>query len=370
MTELQVLKTEELTISMGPQHPSTHGVLRLILRVDGEYIRDVKPDLGYLHRGMEKMAEERTYLQFLPLTDRFDYLSAMFNNMVYVRAVEKLGGVEVPERAEYIRVMMMELNRIASHLIFWGTFGLDLGALTPVLYAFREREKVLDLLEMVSGARMTFNYIRFGGVRADLPSGFIEKLKAFLDDFPHRVDDYDALLTGNDIFKMRTIGVGPLSAEKAVEIGVTGPMLRASGVPFDIRRAEPYSVYERFDFKIPTRADGDTFDRYVIRMEEMRQCVRILRQAMEQIPEGDVQTKVSRALKLPAGDVYTRIESPRGELGVYLVSDGGGNPYRFKLRAPSFINLQAIKPLAVGMKVGDLIAILGSIDIVLGEVDR
>ncbi|MEW5946956.1 MAG: NADH-quinone oxidoreductase subunit D [bacterium] len=355
---------------MGPQHPSTHGVLRLILRVDGEFIRDVRPDLGYLHRGAEKLAEERSYLQFNPLTDRFDYLSAMHNNAVYSMAIEKLAAIQVPERAEYIRVIVMELNRIASHLVFWGTFGLDLGALTPILYAFREREKVLELLEMVSGARMTFNYIRFGGVRDDLPDGFVPALNAFLDEFPHRLDEYDALLTGNEIFKIRTIGIGRLDPGDAVALGVTGPNLRASGVAFDLRRAEPYSVYDRFSFDVPTRAAGDTFDRYAVRIEEMRQCVRIVRQAVEQMPDGPVQAKVQRNIKPPPGDVYARIEAPRGELGVYLVSDGGANPYRFKLRAPSFINLQALKKISTGMKVGDLIAILGSIDIVLGEVDR
>lgn len=362
--------TEELTLSMGPQHPSTHGVLRLILRVDGEYIVDVKPDLGYLHRGAEKIAEDRTFLQFNPLTDRFDYLASMHNNMVYCRAVETLMNIEVPERAEYIRVIVMELNRIASHLLFFGAFGLDVGALTPILYAFREREKVLDLLEAVSGARMTFNYIRFGGVRADLPPGFAEKTRTFLDEINARVDEYDSLLTGNEIFVIRTKGIGSMTAERAIALGVTGPMLRACGVPFDLRRKEPYSIYDRFEFDVPTRTNGDTYDRYVLRLEEIRQSARIVRQALDQIPEGPYMGKVPKVLKPPAGDVYTRIESPRGELGVYLVTDGGTKPYRFHLRPPSLSNLFAVSELCDGMKIGDLIVILGSIDIVLGDVDR
>lgn len=362
--------TEELVLSMGPQHPSTHGVLRLALRLDGEYILDAQPDLGYLHRGMEKLAEERTYIQYIPLTDRFDYLGGMFNNLAYVRAVEILGGFEVPERAEYLRVIVMELNRIASHLLFFGTFGLDVGALTPILYAFREREKALDLLEMVSGARMTFNYMRFGGVKADIPKAFTAQAKVFLDEIDARVAEYNMLLTGNEIFIARTKGIGILTADQALALGVTGPMLRASGVQFDLRRKMPYSVYDKFDFEVPFRRTGDTLDRYVLRMEEITQSARIVRQALDGLPEGPILSKTPKVLKLPAGDVYTAIESPRGELGVYLASDGGQKPYRFHLRAPSFCNLQALRPLSIGMKIGDLIAILGSTDIVLGDVDR
>ena len=355
---------------MGPQHPSTHGVLRLILRVDGEYIIDVKPDLGYLHRGAEKIAEDRSFLQFLPLTDRFDYLAGMFNNMVYCRAVEELAGIEVTERAEYIRVIVMELNRIASHLLFFGTFGMDVGALTPILYAFREREKVLDLLEMVSGARMTYNYIRFGGVHHDLTPEFIPKTRVFLDEINERVDEYNNLLTGNEIFHIRTKNIGRLTAERAIALGVTGPMLRACGLPFDLRRKQPYSIYNRFKFDVPTRTNGDTYDRYVLRLEEISQSANIVRQALDQIPDGPIISKVPKTLKAPFGDVYTAVESPRGELGVYLASDGGAKPYRFHLRPPSYSNLQALAELSQDMKIGDLIVILGSIDIVLGDIDR
>lgn len=355
---------------MGPQHPSTHGVLRLILRVDGEYIVGVTPDLGYLHRGMEKLAEERTFIQYIPLTDRFDYLGSMFNNMVFCRAVEMIAGIEVPERAEYIRVIVMELNRIASHLVFFGAFGMDVGALTPILYAFREREKALDLLEMVSGGRMTFNYMRFGGVRADLPPDFAKHARVFLDEIDARVDEYNGLLTGNEIFEIRTKGIGVLTPERAIAVGVTGPMLRASGMPFDLRRKEPYSIYDRFEFDIPTGKNGDSFDRFVMRLEEIRQSARIVRQALERIPDGPIQSKTPKTLKPPAGDAYARVESPRGELGAYLVTDGGAKPYRFHLRPPSLSNLQSIEDLCVGMKIGDLVVILGSIDIVLGDVDR
>ncbi len=363
-------RTEELTLSMGPQHPSTHGVLRLICTIDGEYIRDVKPDLGYLHRGMEKIAEDRTYLQFTPLTDRFDYLSGMHNNWAWALAIERLAGIEVPERAEYIRVIVAELNRIASHVMFWGTFAMDAGAFTPILYAFRDREKALFLLEMISGSRMTFNFIRYGGVKADIPPGFLEKLDEFLNDFVHKIDEYETLITGNEIFRIRTKNIGVLSAETAINNAVSGPNLRASGVNYDLRKHEHYSIYDRFEFDVPLGKHGDTFDRYKVRVEELRQSVRIIRQAMAKIPEGPVMAKLPRVFKPPAGEVYSAIEASRGELGVYLVSDGSTKPYRMHLRPPSFINLQVLRDLSIGMKIGDLIVILGSIDILLGEVDR
>ena len=363
--------TDELTLNMGPQHPSTHGVLRLVLNINGEYILAVKPDLGYLHRGMEKLAEERTYLQFMPLTDRFDYLASMFNNAVYAMAVEDLAQVEVPERAEYIRVIVMELNRIASHLVFFGAFGLDVGALTPILYAFREREKVLELLEMVSGARMTFNYMRFGGVRYDLPAGFDAACKKVLKDLPGRLDDYNGLLTGNEIFNIRTKGIAVLDPDRAIALGVTGPMLRASGVAHDLRRATPYSVYPKFKFDIPTGKNGDSLDRFTIRLEEIRQSIRIVEQALGGLPEGPfINPKAPKIIRPPAGDVYKAVESPRGELGVYLVAAGEKKPYRFHLRTPSFVNLQSLEELSKGMKIGDLVVILGSVDIVLGDIDR
>ena len=370
MAEAQ-FHSDELTLNLGPQHPSTHGVLRLILRINGEYITSVTPDLGYLHRGVEKLAEERTFLQFMPLTDRFDYLASMFNNAVYAMAVEEIGQIEVPERAEYIRVIVMELNRIASHLMFFGAFGLDVGALTPILYAFRDRERVLELLEIVSGARLTYNYMRFGGVRQDLPPGFDKKCLAFMHELPDRIAEYHNLLTGNEIFLIRTKGIAPLNAERAVAAGVTGPMLRASGVAHDLRRARPYSVYHKFDFNIPTYTNGDTFDRFVTRLDEILQSIRIVEQAVAGLPEGPhINPKAPKILKLPAGDVYTCIESPRGELGVYLATTGDKNPYRFHLRPPSLSNLFILEELCNGMKIGDLIAILGSIDIVLGDIDR
>lgn len=365
-----MIHTEEIQINMGPQHPSTHGVLRVILTLDGETVIDAKPDIGYLHRGFEKLAEKRTYVQFVTLTDRTDYLSSMLNNAVYAMAVEKLMGIEVPERAEFIRIIMMELQRIASHLVFIGTFGLDLGASTPFIYAFREREDICDLFEMVCGARLTYSYIRPGGVMRDIPAGFDQKLRTFLKKMPSRMAEFDELLSKNEILLIRSRGVGVISAPEAVNWALSGPVLRGSGVPFDLRRDQPYSVYDRMQFDVITQPDGDCLSRYRIRPAEIRESLKIVEQALDMLPEGEYTAKVPKVVKPPIGEVYTRVESPRGDLGVYLISDGSANPYRLHWRAPSFINLAAVGDMIKGWKIADAVAIIGSLDIVLGEVDR
>ena len=365
-----MIRTEEIQVNMGPQHPSTHGVLRMILTLDGETVVDARPDVGYLHRGIEKLAENRTYTQFVTLTDRMDYLSAMLNNAVYAMAVEKLMEIEVPERAEFIRVIMMELNRIASHLVFVGAFGLDLGASTPFIYAFREREDIIDLFEMACGARLTYSYIRPGGVMRDLPEGFHEKARAFLKKMPSRMGEIDDLFSKNEIVLIRARGVGVISAEDAVDYGMSGPNLRGSGVAFDLRKDEPYSVYKRLKFDVVTQPMGDCLARYLMRTGEIRESLKIIEQALDMIPQGEYTAKVPRMLKPPAGEVFTRLESSRGDLGVYLVSDGSTSPYRLHWRPPSFINLAAVGQMVKGWKVADTVAIIGSLDIVLGEVDR
>ncbi|MBM7854363.1 NADH-quinone oxidoreductase subunit D [Desulfohalotomaculum tongense] len=367
-----MLRTEEFTLNMGPQHPATHGVFRLILHLDGETIVKAEPVLGYLHRGIEKLAESRTYTQVIPYTDRLDYLAAMLNNLGYVQAVEKMIGVEVPERAEYIRVIVSEMSRIASHCIATGAYALDLGGFTGFMYPFREREKLMDMFEMICGSRMTFSYIRVGGVAADLPEEFYPAIKKFLQEFPSCVDEYDGLITGNEIFQARTKGIGILPAEKAVKYSLSGPVLRGSGVKYDLRKARPYGIYDRFDFEVPVGKNGDCFDRYYCRILEMRQSHRIIKQALEQLqelPEGPVMAKVPKVLKPPKGDVYHEIEGAKGILGYYVVSDGTVNPYRVHVRRPSFINLDLIDEMCRGWKIADVVAILGSIDIVLGEVD-
>ena len=342
----------------------------MILTLDGETVVNGKPDIGYLHRGIEKLAENRTYAQFVALTDRTDYLSAMLNNAVYAMAVEKLAEIEVPERAEFIRVIAMELQRIASHLVFVGAFALDLGATTPFLYAFREREDIMDLFEMTCGARLTYSYIRPGGVMRDLPEGFDEKARAFLKKLPGRLEEIDNLFSKNEIVYLRARGVGILPPDDAVSYAVSGPSLRASGVPMDVRRDDPYSVYERLDFDVVTRETCDCMARYEVRMDEIRQSARIVEQALDMIPEGEYTAKVPRVLKPPMGEAYARVESSRGDLGCYIISDGSTNPYRLHWRAPSFINLAAVGDMVRGWKVADTVAILGSLDIVLGEVDR
>ncbi len=355
---------------MGPQHPSTHGVLRLVLTLDGEIVKDCKPDIGYLHRGIEKLAENRTYIQFLPLTDRCDYLSAMLNNAVYVQAVEKLAGIDVPERAEWIRMIMMELQRIASHLVFVGAFALDLGATTPFIYCFREREDIIDLFEMVCGARLTYNYMRFGGVSRDLPGGFYSKCKSYINKQRKRLPEYNSLFSENQITLLRTRGIAVIDGPTAVNYSLSGPSLRASGISYDVRRSDPYSMYSNVRFNVVTRSEGDTLARYLNRVDEISESLRIIEQALDMIPEGNPVPKTSLSFKPPVGEVYHHIESSRGDLGVYLISDGSAKPFRLKWRAPSFMNLNTIGQLVKGYKVADVVAILGSIDIVLGEVDR
>jgi NADH:ubiquinone oxidoreductase subunit D len=366
-----MLRTQTITLNLGPQHPSTHGVLRIVLTMDGETIVDLRPIFGYLHRGIEKLAETRTYLQNIPLTDRMDYICSMSNNLAYVIAAEKLAGIEVPERAEYIRVIMAELTRVMNHLVAMGALLNDLGAFfTPMLYCLRERERILDLFDMTCGSRMTCNYMRFGGVAADVSEEFITQARKVVAALPYWVDDLDQLLTTNEVLLARLQGVGVLPREMAVNCSVTGPTLRASGEPYDVRKAEPYSIYDRFDFKIPTLDVGDCYARYLIRLAEIRQSLRILEQALNDLPPGEVQAKVPRLLRPPPGDAYSRIESPKGELGFYLVSEGGINPYRFHVRPPTLINLTVLPELVRGLRIPDLVAIIGSIDIVIGEIDR
>jgi NADH-quinone oxidoreductase subunit D len=371
-TKMERISDGEMLLNMGPQHPSTHGVLRVVLKVDGEMVTGAVPDLGYLHRGVEKLAENRNYQQFIVLTDRDDYICAMLNNWGYCLAVEKLLKVEIPERAEYVRVIVGELNRIASHLLFIGTFGIDMGAFTPFLYAFgREREMILDLFEQLCGARITYNYVRIGGVMADIPEGWIEKAKKFIAHMKECLKEYDDLLTYNPIFLDRTKGVGILPKEKAISYSVTGANLRASGVKSDLRKQDPYGIYSKFEFDIPVGEQGDCWDRYMVRRLEIAQSCRILEQALASVPAGEIMGKVPKAnLRPPMGEAYAQIEGARGWLGYYLVSDGGLSPYRMHIRAPSFINLAMLQEILKGWKVADVVAILGSIDIVLGEVDR
>lgn len=365
------IRTEPFVINVGPQHPSTHGVFRMRVTLDGEVVVDMEPVLGYLHRGIEKLAEGRTYTQNIPFTDRLDYLASMTNNLAYAMTVEKLAGIAVPERAEYLRVIMSELQRIASHLVGVGSFLNDCGAfMTPFLYMFREREKILDLFEMVCGQRLTYNYIRIGGVSYDIPEEFLPALDKFVREMPGFIDEYDQLLAENEILLARARGVGILPKELAINTSASGPVLRASGVNWDIRKADPYSVYDRFEFDIPTGSTGDCYDRYWVRIQEMRQSVRIIKQAAEQLPQGEVLTRVPLRLRPPAGEAYGHIEGPKGELGFYLVSDNSVTPYRFHVRAPTLINLTALRDMMIGWKVADAVIIFGSIDICLGEVDR
>lgn len=364
------LRTEEMLLNVGPQHPSTHGVFRLVVKVDGETIKDAIPVVGYLHRGTEKLAEDLTYTQIIPYTDRLDYLSSMLNNYALVHGVETLMGIEVPERAEFLRVIVMELNRIASHQVFWGTSVLDLGATSPFIYAFRDREIILDMLTEISGARLTFNYMRVGGVKWDAPEGWIEKVRDFIPYMREKLEEYHTLVTGNEIFLARVKELGIYDGETAIAYGLSGPTLRASNVKFDIRKNQPYSIYDRFEFDVPVGETGDVFDRYMVRMKEMEQSLNILEQAVEQFPEsGEIMAKVPRILRAPEGEVYTRMESSKGELGVHIVSKGKDKPYRLHLRRPSFINLQILPKILIGKTMADIPAILGAVDIVLGEVD-
>ena len=370
MADPTFLDATELVLNMGPQHPSTHGVLRVILKLDGEKVMGADCVIGYLHRGVEKIGENSTYQMFAPYVDRMDYVAAVSNGLGYCLAVEKLLSVEAPPRAQVVRVILTELNRIASHLIWLGTHALDVGALTPVFYTFREREEILNIFEAYCGARLTTHAFRIGGLQYELYDGFEERVKAFCDMFEKRVDDYEALLTGNSIWINRLRKVGILNAEDCKAYGVTGPLLRASGVKWDLRKAQPYSGYENFDFEIPTGIQGDSYDRYVVRMAEMRQSVRIIRQAVANIPAGPIMAKVPKVIKPPVGEVYVSIEAPKGELGYFIVSDGSTQPYRVRVRPPSFVNLQALDKMARGGLVADIVVIIGTIDIVLGEVDR
>ena len=382
------MKTEELLINMGPVHPSTHSVLRFKLTMDGEIIKKCEIVMGYLHRGTEKLGEMKTYMQFIPYTDRLDYISAFPNNYAYVKAVEELAGIEVPLRAEYIRVLTLELNRIVNHLVMLGSLLLDLGASTMIMYGFRERENALQLFEMLCGARMTFNYIKPGGVREDLPDGFIPKLNEFIKDMEKRIDDYEQLISGNEIFMGRMKNIGVMSAEEAINYGMSGPSLRGHGVNYDIRKVEPYSVYPDLDFRACVRNECDSFARYMVRIDEMRESLHILRQVVDAMPPAkpvsqakygiapmtgaptSVSTYFPRIFTPPVGEVYSRIEAPKGELGFYIVSDGTIKPYRIKIRSPSFCNLTAIPKMVEGLMIPDLIAAFGTIDVVLGDVDR
>ncbi len=371
MPDSTFLDSTELVLNMGPQHPSTHGVLRVILKLDGEKVLGTECVIGYLHRGVEKIAENRTYAQFNPYVDRMDYVAAVSNGLGYCLAVEKLLNVEAPPRAQAVRVILTELNRIASHLLWLGTHALDIGAITPVFYCLREREEALKIFEKYCGARLTTHAFRIGGLLYETYDGFEQDvIQDFCDMFLPKVDEYEELLTNNRIWVGRLKDVGILSAEECKEYGVTGPVLRAAGVKWDLRKAQPYSGYEKYDFEIPTRENGDTYDRYIVRMQEMRQSVRIMRQAVAAIPEGPIMGKVGKVIKPPVGEAYVSIEAPKGELGYYMVSDGSTQPYRCRVRPPSFVNLQALDRMIRGGLVADVVAVIGTLDIVLGEIDR
>ena len=366
----ELADTVDLMVNMGPQHPSTHGVFRLVLWIDGERVTRAEPHIGYLHRGSEKLCEGEQYSQIITLFDRLDYISNLNCELAFCLAVEKLMGLEVPDRASYIRVILCELNRIASHMLFYGVYGLDVGAMTPILYGFRERERIQSLFESVTGARMMHNYIRVGGVKEDLPEDFADRLAGLTAQLRAGIDECDELLTNNEMFLARTKGIGSISGPDGIDFGLTGPALRAAGVLDDVRVSEPYSIYDRFDYGIPVGTHGDCWDRYYVRIEEMRQSLTIVDQAMKQMEPGPISAKVRRIARPPKGEVYLRTESPRGDFGVYLVSDGSDKPYRVKVRAPSFANLQALQHMLRDAYVADTVVILGSIDIVLGEVDR
>ena len=390
-----LIRTETMTINMGPQHPSTHGVLRIVLELDGERVVSAVPHIGYLHTGIEKTAETKTYIQAMTMTDRLDYLAPMSNNLAFMLSTEKLVGVEVPPRAQTVRVMLCELQRIASHLVWLGTHAIDIGAMSMLLYCFRERELIMDLYEQVCGARLTVSYFRIGGLAADIPADFTRRVKDFIDYFKPRVDEYETLLTRNKIWLGRTVGVGRISAADAMNLGVSGPALRASGVGWDIRKSNPYSGYEKYDFEVPVGTNGDVYDRYRVRVAEIRQSVRIVEQTLALLPSGahiadapkvvlpprntlhtSMEALIHHFLIIcdgvspPVGEAYVPIEGPKGEIGFYLVSDGTAKPFRCRIRPPCFVNLQALSKMAEGAMLADLVAIIGSLDIVLGEIDR
>jgi len=364
------LKTQEFIVNMGPHHPSTHGVCRLMLTLDGEKVVKIVPFIGYLHRAIEKICENRTYAQCIPLFDRFEYVTSMSCNYIFAAAAEKLAAIEVPERAEYLRVIMLELNRIASHLIFYGVTAMDIGALTPFLYGLRERELIIDLFEMTCGQRLTYNYIRVGGVSKDIPEQFIPDCRKAIKIIRRKLVDYEGLLNENPIWLIRNVGVGYLPPDLAIAYAVSGPVLRASGVNYDLRKDDPYSIYDRFDFEVACRPNGDCYDRYLVRLDEIKQSLRIIEQALDGLPEGPIKAKVSPNFKPPAGEVYTRIENSRGEMGVYIQSDGGKKPLRVKARGGSYNQLQALPYFGTGGLVADLVAIFASLDVIMPEVDR
>jgi NADH-quinone oxidoreductase subunit D len=365
------VRTQEMVLNVGPQHPSTHGVLRVVATLDGERVVRAEMRLGYLHRGIEKICETLEYPRLIPLFDRMDYVANLNNELSLVMAVERLAGLAVPPRAEYLRVITLEMNRLLSHIIWYGAFFNDIGLFgTAMLYAFREREYIQRIMELLTGARMHYNYFRYGGVALDAPEGFTERVREFTGRFPGVIDEFERLVEENEIVRMRIIGVGVLPQDMAAAWAVSGPMARASGIDFDLRRDEPYSVYPELDFEVPVRGGGDCYDRYLVRMEEMRQSVRLIRQALDKLPAGPVQGEVPKRLKVPEGETYLRTEHPKGEFGVYLVSDGGFRPYRLKVRSPSFVNLQAGAQIMSGLLVPDFVATLGSVDIVMGCVDR
>ncbi|HJO03239.1 MAG TPA: NADH-quinone oxidoreductase subunit D [Acidobacteriota bacterium] len=366
-----MLETKEFELNMGPQHPSTHGVLRLVLYLDGETIIDIETVMGYLHRGTEKLCETRNYYQNVPFTDRTDYLAAPYNNLGYVETVERLGGWEVSERALYARLAIVELSRIASHLFWLATHALDIGAQTMLFWCTREREVILDFFEAALGDRLTTSAFRPGGLRRDLPEGWAEAVLDFCSSFPQRIEEYETLLSANRIWLERTVGVGVISGEDAAALGLSGPMIRGSGVDYDIRKALPYGGYDQVEFDVPVFPDGDSYARYLVRMEEMRQSVRITQQALTQMPEGPITAKVPKAIRIKDPvEAYHIVESPRGELGYYIIGGNGDTPYKCKIRAPSFCNLQAIAPLCKGHLIADVVTVIGSVDIVLGDVDR
>ncbi len=395
VTETKEIVKKEITLNMGPQHPATHGVLRLVLDLQGETVVGCDPRPGYLHRGIEKWMESRTYHQIIPMTDRLEYITCMNNNLGYVVAVEKLAGITVPERAQFIRTLMAELTRLSGHLVWLGTHALDIGAMTVCMYTLRERELVLDLTEMVTGARQTVSYVRIGGVRNDVPKDFIDKCREFTELFPKRLEEYDTMIRQNRIWLKRTVGIGVMTAEEAVNYGLTGGTLRGSGVNYDLRKVEPYAAYDKVDFEVPLGKNGDVYDRYIVRIEEMRQSNRIIRQCLDMMQPGPVVTAdpryaipekvnvmksmqslahqfviMSKWVPMPKGEVYVATEAPKGELGFYIVSDGSGRPYRIKIRAPSYVHISALPKMVTGHMVADVIACIGTIDIVLGECDR
>ncbi len=386
---------KEITLNMGPQHPATHGVLRLVLDLQGETVVGCDARPGYLHRGIEKWMESRTYHQIIPMTDRLEYITCMNNNLGYVVAVEKLANIEVPERAQFIRTLMAELTRLSGHLVWLGTHALDIGAMTVCMYTLRERELILDLTEMVTGARQTVSYVRIGGVRNDIPRDFFDKCREFTEIFPKRLEEYDTLIRQNRIWLQRTVGIGVFSAKDAVNYGLTGGTLRGSGVNYDLRKVEPYAAYDKVDFDVPLGKNGDVYDRYLVRINEMRQSNRIIKQCLDMMPPGPVVTPdpryaipektnvmksmeslahqfvlMSKWVPMPKGEVYVATEAPKGELGFYIISDGSGRPYRIKIRAPSYVHVSALSKMVTGHMVADVISCIGTIDIVLGEVDR